>query len=82
MIQIKAQEPIDGLQLRAMVSQLNLFLGNIEQVSLEDSKWNTMRQEAINMKDAAEEMICLAKIKDGLDGPPVQTTNSLTSNED
>ncbi len=41
-----------------------------------------MRQEEINMKKAAEEMICLAKIKDGLDGPPVQTTNSLTSNEE
>ncbi len=72
MIQTQAQEPIDGLQLRAMVSQLNLFLGNIEQVSLEDSKWNSMRTEVIKMKKAAEEMICLARKEDSLDGPPVE----------
>ncbi len=80
MIKTQAPEPIDGLQLRAMVSQLVLFLENIEQVALEDSKWNSMRAEAINMKRAAEEMILLSRSENGLEGPPMEMRTEEINN--
>lgn len=57
-----ADEPVEGLQLRSMVSQLSQFLENIEQESLINEKYNLLRTEAMSMKKAAEQMLCIGKV--------------------